>query len=82
MQPSHTEQLLEEPLDQYLIVEEEPVQSSAVGHLRPPIVLKDIVPGGKCPEQVTCPRRDGKQRQAYDDSTGKYTNPQSVSEGT
>ena len=61
VQPSQTEQLLEEPLDQYRIVEEEPVQPSAAGHLQPPTAPKEIVPCGQCPEQVTLPKRDRKQ---------------------
>ena len=81
VQPPLTEQLLEEPLDQYHTVEEVPVQPSAVGLPQPPTAPKEIVPGGQCPEQVTRPKRDRKQRQVYDASTGKYTNPQPVPEG-
>ena len=81
VQLSHTEQLLEEPLDQYHMVEEVPVQPSAVGHPQPLTAQKEIIPVGQCPEQMTRPKRDRKQRQVYDASTGKYTNPKSVPEG-
>ena len=81
VQPPLTEQLLEEPRDQYPTVEEVPVQPSAVGLPQPPTAPKEIVPVGQCPEQVTRPKRDRKQRQVYDASTGKYINPQSVQEG-
>ena len=81
VQPSHTEQLHPVSLDQYCMVEEEPVQSSAVGHPHPPTAPKEIDPGGQCPEQVTRLKNDRKQREVYNASTGKCTKTQYVPEG-